>query len=726
MLGVVLVVVLPHFARAATDQVTANGIAYFLNARPPQVERYDLQAQRFLAAIPLESAGVSFWVSDSALFVARGTNVVRSSLDGSNRVDLVTVGDNITGIVGVDDFLFIAAGTTMTSVSADTGQIIDTRRYQNRILGGISLAAERRLIVGRAAGSPQDIVFTQYALGGNLGDQFDSPYHGDLEYAERVWVVPGESFVVDESATVYSLDDFSFGGSLGDRVDDIDFSEGHSIVARGRMLSTYDRRFAEVGRAHTTSETRFVVVHDAHAFAFASNGTVQIVPLSEFSQPRASVPPEPMTLPYAPEAIEAGTDDVIYLLSAAARAVYRWLPDERRYAEGIGLSDVPHGMAYSRERNSLCIQYSSGRLTEIDLTPPFAERPITSVLPNAHGLTALDPFLFLEREPFRFLYAADGTLAKLNERLHLGSAFSWHASTRRLYSVRRDHTVAWDVIDEIGQLRDGNSAYHSPAYGPIVVSPAGDKAVLGSGLVLDGASLEGIGNLGVDQILDAAWKDDDLYTLRPVDNATLLQRWDGTYAPAGFTRIAGTPMRILSLNSGLLVITLAGGRPVFTFAETAADEDGDGVLDPLDNCIDIANPNQIDSDGDQAGDACDPFPRDPDDDGIPAEIDNCPDAYNPLQEDRDHDTVGDLCDPYPDLLDHMAACLEEIGACRATQTGLIAEVERLQADNDSLRQELDALRGGLGCAGDLDGDRSVTVDEIVRSVTNALHGCPGS
>ena len=37
-----------------------------------------------------------------------------------------------------------------------------------------------------------------------------------------------------------------------------------------------------------------------------------------------------------------------------------------------------------------------------------------------------------------------------------------------------------------------------------------------------------------------------------------------------------------------------------------ADADGDGVPDDVDNCIDIANPNQADLNGDGIGDACDP------------------------------------------------------------------------------------------------------------------------
>jgi hypothetical protein len=86
----------------------------------------------------------------------------------------------------------------------------------------------------------------------------------------------------------------------------------------------------------------------------------------------------------------------------------------------------------------------------------------------------------------------------------------------------------------------------------------------------------------------------------------------------------------------------------------AADTDGDGALDPVDNCPDVANPDQADSDGDGLGDACDDTDNnannnnnggDSDGDGIDDDADNCPDQYNPNQEDADADGIGDACDP---------------------------------------------------------------------------------
>ena len=77
----------------------------------------------------------------------------------------------------------------------------------------------------------------------------------------------------------------------------------------------------------------------------------------------------------------------------------------------------------------------------------------------------------------------------------------------------------------------------------------------------------------------------------------------------------------------------------------APDSDKDGWIDPIDNCPYVANPAQIDLDGDQQGDICDP---DDDNDGEGDGVDNCPVTYNPNQNDKDADGVGDVCDLTPD------------------------------------------------------------------------------
>ena len=62
--------------------------------------------------------------------------------------------------------------------------------------------------------------------------------------------------------------------------------------------------------------------------------------------------------------------------------------------------------------------------------------------------------------------------------------------------------------------------------------------------------------------------------------------------------------------------------------ETPGDRDGDGFLDGNDNCITVANLSQQDSDQDGRGNACD----------------NCPFAFNPDQADDNVNNIGDHCE----------------------------------------------------------------------------------
>ena len=128
------------------------------------------------------------------------------------------------------------------------------------------------------------------------------------------------------------------------------------------------------------------------------------------------------------------------------------------------------------------------------------------------------------------------------------------------------------------------------------------------------------------------------------------------------------------------------GSTRYAGMSTAADMDGDGIANAMDDCPSVFNPvrpvdmgAQADSDHDGAGDACDPCPLTPnsttcglpdpgdtDGDGIPNAMDNCPTVPNHDQADADHDGVGDACDPCPMVANpNGAACPATVYAIKS-------------------------------------------------------------
>lgn len=97
------------------------------------------------------------------------------------------------------------------------------------------------------------------------------------------------------------------------------------------------------------------------------------------------------------------------------------------------------------------------------------------------------------------------------------------------------------------------------------------------------------------------------------------------------------------------------------------DVDGDDVPNAQDNCERVRNTDQSDIDNDDIGDACDP---DIDGDTVANETDNCPLVANPGQEDFDNDGAGDACDPNADLVVGLSATPNPVtpGAAMAVTT----------------------------------------------------------
>ncbi|XP_077965765.1 uncharacterized protein LOC120331376 isoform X2 [Styela clava] len=143
------------------------------------------------------------------------------------------------------------------------------------------------------------------------------------------------------------------------------------------------------------------------------------------------------------------------------------------------------------------------------------------------------------------------------------------------------------------------------------------------------------------------------------------------------------------------------------------DGDGDGVGDACDNCISDENFQQFDVDKDGLGDECD---DNKDGDNHDNSDDNCKNIPNDSQLDRDRDNVGDVCDncpnhPNPDQEDSDLDLVGDV--CDDDQD---RDKDGVQDDKDNCPDvinsaQLDTDKDGKGDACDDDDDNDGKTDE---------------
>ena len=122
------------------------------------------------------------------------------------------------------------------------------------------------------------------------------------------------------------------------------------------------------------------------------------------------------------------------------------------------------------------------------------------------------------------------------------------------------------------------------------------------------------------------------------------------------------------------------------------DDDNDGIDDITDNCSLISNSGQTNTDSDLFGDACD---DDDDNDGVDDNVDNCPLISNSGQNNTDSDLFGDACDNDDDndgIEDNVDNCplIPNLNQTN-TDSDLFGDVCDDDKDNDGVTDNFDAF-----------------------------------
>jgi hypothetical protein len=231
-------------------------------------------------------------------------------------------------------------------------------------------------------------------------------------------------------------------------------------------------------------------------------------------------------------------------------------------------------MAHSSAPSRLYLSYPSGKISHIalDVAEP-SETPFVNSPQAPKGLATAGEYLFV-CDPSggwvsHYTYSPTGTLISQVDTNYYSHEYIWNEANRKMYFFRDDtspNDLLWENIDESGAIGEKmDSPYHNSEgfLHPIRVAPDGSIVVLGSGRIFDAISLEHIDALS-NNVVDAVWGDGTLFTLRPFDDGTQIQKWGTNYGIVATLKLRGDPFRILAVDEGLLIITIWFGRPWFT------------------------------------------------------------------------------------------------------------------------------------------------------------------
>lgn len=568
---------------ALVSSVTHGDVAYFLFDGTNRIERYDLAAEAWLATLPLARTSTALAVDGDGIYLGSNTQVWRMALDGTGGVLLTSVSHRVHGLHVRGTQLFVVYSYSLYAQVASMHKVSGARistvsAYVNSLFGS-SFAPGIGKLFGRTQGViPADIVQVPVAADGTLGSVRDSAYHGDLPEANRTFLYPDETRVVDDSGTIYATSNLTYVGSLYRTVSDLAIHAGTPLVLQSNTLHSYASNGLTWLHYRLSNVTRRILVRGETVYAFhdaAGRGMdVQRVPWSALQPEQPAPVLDPTRVVYRPTEVALGPGDVVYLLSPTNRNVFRYSVPERRYLESIPLIGPPTHMAVDPVLNRLYVSYSSGLLTWVDLAAaapreaPFANSPAAPRVLSAAG-----PYLFVCDDSgagvSHFTYGPDGTRLSQVEMNYYSTEFVWSEARRKMYFFRDDtspNDLYWEDIGVDGRLGAKKDSPYNSNDGishPIRVRPDGALVLLGSGRLYEPVTLAQTGALP-HQVVDAVWKDEHLFTLRAAtNNHAEIDGWSVGHASWTPHVITGTPVRLFAVDEGFaLVVTRAGNTAI--------------------------------------------------------------------------------------------------------------------------------------------------------------------
>ncbi len=597
--------------------VESGGIGYFVQAT--SIQRYNIEQEQWLAPVSLANASSkpsAIHVDGDGIYAAFGRAVYRYSLDGSSRVHLINMTDDVREIHSDNNLLFINSSSghysNLTSINKRTNTVISTSNVYIDAVNGSSIAPSKNIIFGRTMGlSPADLTFQRYSDSGVFGASGNSPYHGDFAGASKTWVFDDERYVIDDSGNIYATSNFLHSGRLGSSITDIDFVGGTiPIVLSGKTLTSYTTSFLPSGTLELPVAGENIFVNQRSALVFRqspseSHGySVVTVSLSDLEAPQPGDTVNPDNLAFTPDSSFVASDGTVLLFSKTHQSIFRWDPETASYSQSIRLLGAPDFVAYAPNTNILYTSYREGLIRQINFNAPsVVEKPFYQLPAAPLALVTSGSFVIAQSDSGAWStlhsISANGTLVDSKDWQYPSSGMIWNESNQSIYyfsmfspsdlHTRRINSNGTDtnlILGGIGPDRDTPLHGSSLIQSPVSISPDGKLAVLGSGAIFDAGSMTLKTAALANSAIDFAWIEGQLYSIRNIANVAQVQKWTGTtFAEGGIRQFQNNAIRLLAVRPNVLMLISLdnSGKPSFQLLNSNLEDtniDGSSKLTP--------------------------------------------------------------------------------------------------------------------------------------------------
>lgn len=623
-------------------------LVYFLSQAPNKILVYDQAQDAFLEDIILSSTPTSFTVTNDYIYVGYDRVLKQIALVDETESFLRNSVAQIKELETLNSVLYMMdAEDTITAISLSDQSLIasDSEYYSTYKYNGLVVSPYRNEIFAiRDKSSLHRIPLND---DGSIANRY-SAYYGIN--SNQLLLDPTESRLFTGDRKLLAAGDTTY-LSESPEFERATFAQSNMVACFESTLTLYTPTLAPQKQFGLSKNCDLVTVYDSSIFVFSFSGSHVIANIFDISDeillPVGS-PLDPSSTDYHYELIEVGDDKVVYLYDRETLHIHRWSLESQSYLTSFVLRNPIVALENSLTANRLYVASAGGRVTyfktdgSTGVEQDFAETSgvITAMVSSGH-------YLFTHNSYYLQSWQSDGTEISNLYEYHYGlQSAHFDETNSELVLLSSGKTNRFPVAADGSIGEDTQISFSQSNNNLLAVNTRENLVIYDNGKIMNFSDGYENGVLSSD-IRSAAWINDQLVSINYTD--VEIQFWSSSYELSSTLPLIDASTAEVFVADNKLLLVRQYQSPEFDHYEinNIPDTDDDGLHDLEDNCKHEGNADQLDTDLDLVGDACDP---DDDNDGLPDSVE----LEHGLDKLDSSDALSDLDqDGFSNFLEHL-------------------------------------------------------------------------